>query len=334
MIVPNRWFLPLVAACLSACIAPTEVPGAVRMELQSTTDRGVVYRLVNANLTFAGTETVSVSSEPDAETLERDLLPGAYDMTLEEGWVLQRDAGDGFMGVEAVLLTPNPQPLVIVAGEITEATLRFGVGDGFIEFGHGRARIGIDVEESPPYGGTTTFAFEATVTYSMAPDIAAVGAPIRGTYTFDITAPDERGDPNFASYYFDHEEGEFELEVVVGGLTVRSVESDPANFSSTIYVKNDSVDHSTIPRDQYSFLSRELEVVGAVGLGAESVRLELNTTTNLDAIESTALPIEPPDVAAFAGATQQVSLSIIDPAAPFGLSQQIRADLTSLRRVE
>ncbi|MEZ4335602.1 MAG: hypothetical protein R3B82_03150 [Sandaracinaceae bacterium] len=330
----SSWVAVLAATALIACALPPEELGSVTMDLRSTSASGVEYRLVNATLTFDGPETVVATTDPNAETVERDLLPGAYWMTLEDGWVLQRNDGTGFVDVEGVLLEANPKRLAIIRGEVTQAVLRFGVGDDFIEFGHGRVRVGIDVEESPPYGGTVTFAFSATVTFSDHPSIAVVGDTITGTYTFDILAPDGRGEPTYATYYFDHQPGEFEMEVHVNTLTLRTEELDPHNFSTAISVRDDSLVSSTAPWDRYSVITRELVASGVGGFTPDTVDIQLATLDNLSAIDSTALPIEPPPLSAFSGGSREVTIRLRDETSPFALSRPIRGELTSLTRVD
>ena len=99
---------------------------------------------------ITGTSSVTLHSEddPDAESLRQDLPAGEYEILLEDGWFLERQAEDGtFVPVEAVLMSANPAPFEIVAQETTNVQLRFQAGDEIVDLGDGTLEVSIVVEE-------------------------------------------------------------------------------------------------------------------------------------------------------------------------------------------
>ncbi len=84
------------------------------------------------------------------DVLDVDLAPGNYLVTLLSDWTLNVDTGDGFAPVDAVLQSPNPQTVEIVAGSTIDVVFQFGVGEDKIAFGEGRARIRIDLDDCVP----------------------------------------------------------------------------------------------------------------------------------------------------------------------------------------
>src|SRR6187431_1342727 len=88
--------LPLVSlqtSCSERSPQETSAAGTLRLRLTGESSAGHTYRL------------------RDAESLRHDLPAGEYEILLEAGWFLERQAEDGtFVRVEAVLTSANPAP--------------------------------------------------------------------------------------------------------------------------------------------------------------------------------------------------------------------------------
>lgn len=118
-----------------------------QLELGLTTEAdGVSYRLSNARFTLEGPERHEIAAaEEDELTLE--LPSGAYRLTLLDGFQLVRsDAAGGAPPIAAMLVSQNPAPVLITAGQTARVTLRFALADGRrIETGRGTLAVSIAV---------------------------------------------------------------------------------------------------------------------------------------------------------------------------------------------
>jgi hypothetical protein len=109
--------------------APLETEGYGSLLLPLVTPDAVKYRLRNAvfDVQRSGVSVISLSSEvnPDAEQLTAQLNPGAYQIQLGDGWVLERLVADGGADpVRAALISANPATI----GE-GAVSVRLGVAD-------------------------------------------------------------------------------------------------------------------------------------------------------------------------------------------------------------
>lgn len=122
--------------------------GAVQIAL-STTSGIASYRLRNAVFQIVGPEVRTVSSEasPDDEFVSAMLVAGSYQITLSDGWRLERSTPSGIESVSATLLSEPTRPVVIAGGTSTTLRYQFRTGGGSVELGHGVLNVGIQVIE-------------------------------------------------------------------------------------------------------------------------------------------------------------------------------------------
>jgi hypothetical protein len=149
-LLSSRW-LPgalLWGALAAACGSTDDSAQRGALELGLTTEAGgVTYRLSQAHFTLEGPEQRSFSAQ-DEDLLELELPAGAYRLSLLDGYALTRIDDPAAPPVRARLISQNPAPVLISAGQTSRATLRFtleessslGVGSGVlqvaIEVGH------------------------------------------------------------------------------------------------------------------------------------------------------------------------------------------------------
>ena len=136
--------------------------GRAQFEL-TTTVAGVEYQLRDARFQIGPPANLTLMSSPSDPALDVDLVAGDYQVTLLPGWQMRRRMAMGaFQDVRAVLLHAPTQPFTIIAGQTTSILYRFGVGPEFIEFGRGRGRISIQVQDRLDAGGPDTTAPDAS----------------------------------------------------------------------------------------------------------------------------------------------------------------------------
>jgi hypothetical protein len=128
------------------------VSGTLRMQLQTTSDSGKVYRLRNAMLPVDAPTGVTLNSEtdPTKSVLEAFLNPGFHQIQLQDGWFIEQV--DDLLGssafVDATLLSSSFQFFEIRSNEETFVKFDFEVDGQRVSFGPpGRLIVGIDVHE-------------------------------------------------------------------------------------------------------------------------------------------------------------------------------------------
>jgi hypothetical protein len=137
-----------LAGCCAACAPDSEAAALGSLALGLTTQSdGVSYRLTDARFTLSGPEPRELEGGTDSE-LSVPLPAGAYGLTLHDGYSLARVDGDGAR-LSAQLVSPNPLPVLIGAGETTRATLRFVLADGSrVTVGAGTLQVGVEVGDA------------------------------------------------------------------------------------------------------------------------------------------------------------------------------------------
>ncbi len=152
----------VIAACGPEVTSETEESfGKTRIPLQTTSSKGIVYRLQPAGFTIQSTDDPALPPDtynaPTTEdTFTADLPIGNYNVTLDEGWRLRRRvvANDGtvtysVLAIEdTLLLSDQTQPVAIVEQEVSSMVFAFKVGDDLIQFGEGRLEVDITVDDS------------------------------------------------------------------------------------------------------------------------------------------------------------------------------------------
>ena len=152
----------VIASCSPEVTSETEQSfGQTSIPLQTTSSKGIVYRLQPAGFTIQNTDDPSLPADvhnaPTTEdTFTTDLAIGNYDVTLNDGWRLKRKvvANDGTvtystLAVEdTLLLSDQTQSVAIVEQEVSPMIFAFKVGDDLIQFGEGRLEVDITVDDS------------------------------------------------------------------------------------------------------------------------------------------------------------------------------------------
>jgi len=142
-----------LALALVSCSAPKSVSyaeGTLSMRL-STEVNGVTYRLRDALFDVSGPESLTLSSG-DSPSIEQLLSAGDYSVNLSDGWRLEREFPAGFQTVAAELVSPNPAPFTVVAGQTTDVAYVFETDGTIVSMGQGTLNLRIQVNEtgSPP----------------------------------------------------------------------------------------------------------------------------------------------------------------------------------------
>lgn len=141
------------AMILGACegVAPEEEGrlASVRLELETYTDTGNVFQLQNAVFVLSGPVTKSVTSDGLGPYVEVDVPPGDYQIQLKKGWTLAHTSGPGekLDTSGAKLVSPNPLPVNVPPGVVTDVVFLFALGKEPLGQNDGRVHIAIAVDE-------------------------------------------------------------------------------------------------------------------------------------------------------------------------------------------
>jgi len=96
--------------------------------------------------------TLSSENDPLASTLEATIPIGAYQITLFDGWFLEKVVDGEAVPVQARLKGSSFQNFSITANQETVVVYRFETNGEIIEFGQGRLIVQIEVEEKESLG--------------------------------------------------------------------------------------------------------------------------------------------------------------------------------------
>jgi hypothetical protein len=137
--------------------APLETEGYGSLLLPLVTPDAVKYRLRNAvfDVQRSGVSVISLSSEvnPDAEQLTAQLNPGAYQIQLGDGWVLERLVADGGADpVRAALISANPATIAVRNDRVTTVAFTFTTASGTVTFGEGAVSVRLGVADPGSLG--------------------------------------------------------------------------------------------------------------------------------------------------------------------------------------
>jgi hypothetical protein len=140
-------YTPVLALALLACASGETHHGSLgSLELGLTSQAGgVSYRLSNARFSLDGPEPREFSAPDEVERLELELPQGAYRLTLHEGYALARGDAPDAGPIAAKLVSLNPAPVLISAGETTRVALRFELAEDALAAGQGVLQIGVEV---------------------------------------------------------------------------------------------------------------------------------------------------------------------------------------------
>jgi hypothetical protein len=143
----------LLAGCSSDSTASEATPGVGRVELAltGTSTSGRAYRLRDGVIDIIGTSTTSFTTESylDANVISIELPAGGYLATLNDGWRLEGDNGDGtWQDVPAILTSTNPLPFAVYDQQTTDAALTFRAGNEVVAMGNGRVHFTVQVDDT------------------------------------------------------------------------------------------------------------------------------------------------------------------------------------------
>jgi hypothetical protein len=151
---------PLALLCLLcvhalSCAQAGDQSAVGGLALGLTTQAGgVTYRLEDAKLTLEGPEKRELSAAGQDE-LQLELMAGAYRLTLQPGYVLTRADDAAGTPVAAELVSQNPAPVLVSAGQTARATLRFALAEGgTVGLGAGTLHVGIAVGQGDAGAGS------------------------------------------------------------------------------------------------------------------------------------------------------------------------------------
>ena len=145
----NTMTVLCLALALVSCSAPRNAgyaEGTLSMRL-STEVNGVTYRLREALFEVSGAESLTLSSG-DSPSIEQLLTAGDYTVNLSDGWRLEREFPSGFQTVAAELVSPNPAPFTVVAGQTTDVAYVFETDGTIVSMGEGTLNLRIQVNET------------------------------------------------------------------------------------------------------------------------------------------------------------------------------------------
>src|SRR4051812_4399980 len=158
-----------------------DAAGTVTFTLSATGASGKIYRLRSATFSVTGPENKNVTSPTDpndaAMTVSASLLPGAYMITLADGWKVWRIPPTGApVEAPASLISPKTVSFTIAASTDTKVAYQFDV-QGEIAV-PGTVTIGIGVTEVDGGSAGTTGAAGTT---AAAGTTGAAGTGAAGT---------------------------------------------------------------------------------------------------------------------------------------------------------
>ena len=136
------------SACGDASLESDSKLGSVQMALTALGSDGDTYRIRGAHLHLDGPSTAVVSLDEaygDAPLFSARVDVGSYSITLEEGWYLERDSGEGFARVDAEMVSDNPMQVEVEANETSVVAIIFESVDAEVEFATGDLEVWLGV---------------------------------------------------------------------------------------------------------------------------------------------------------------------------------------------
>jgi alpha-tubulin suppressor-like RCC1 family protein len=102
-----------------------------------TTVNSIKYRLMNATFDVSGAQaaTITTAADPNAMSVQTNLLPGNYFIDLQPNWILEKEtaAGSGlFSAIPAQVVSPDPFGFAITAGQTTSVGYAFATDGGVV----------------------------------------------------------------------------------------------------------------------------------------------------------------------------------------------------------
>ena len=132
-------------------MAPQDDLGQLDLTLVGQAPSGTRYRLRDAEIGLSGPgvqQVLRTEDDPDRTSIRTRVAEGTYVLDLADGWRVERLTSAGAVTVAAQLVSPDPLPVDVVAGQLTQAVLRFRVDGATVPFGDGDIDVRAEFEES------------------------------------------------------------------------------------------------------------------------------------------------------------------------------------------
>ncbi len=146
-------FATFGAATLVACSSDSQDEranvGTVSVALTGTSTSGATYRLRNGAFTVTGptSTTFSTETDPNAASIAVTLQSGAYQLSLADGWYLEKLQNGIFSLVTATLTSANPSSFSIADETTTGVVLQFSSDGEVVQMGDGTLDVSINVDD-------------------------------------------------------------------------------------------------------------------------------------------------------------------------------------------
>jgi hypothetical protein len=172
----TRWFVASLLV-LSACDGDAD--GSLDIALTGESTSGKVYRLRDAAIRIDGDGvalTFDTEDDPARASLDARLAAGAYTLSVEPGWRLERlTATGGAVPVVAEMTSRNPYDFAIASGALSRVTLRFRASGDDVALGEGDLMVDVEVDDID--GGAADASPDVAIDAAID---AATGAPVDG----------------------------------------------------------------------------------------------------------------------------------------------------------
>lgn len=164
-ITPFILFASLLATACTDNLEGFDVEGSLSLSL-STFAGGVEYRLRDGHFRLTGPVERELESG-DEPSLEVSVPPGAYTLTLLEGYTLTREGDASAQPVSARLVSQNPAQVVVSTGQTARLTFRFELGPqpatGNMNAADASGTLAVDLAVNVPDAGPPPPSCEATL---------------------------------------------------------------------------------------------------------------------------------------------------------------------------
>ena len=160
-ITPFILLASLLGSACSDAFEELDVEGSVSLSL-STFAGGVEYRLRDGHFRLEGPVTRDLESGEEP-SLVVSVPPGSYTLTLLEGYTLTREGDASAQPVAARLVSQNPAPVVVSAGQTARLTFRFELSSQASAPPDASGMLAIDLAVNVPDAGPPPPSCEATL---------------------------------------------------------------------------------------------------------------------------------------------------------------------------
>lgn len=143
----------------------TSGTGSVSIPLTATSG-DTTYRLADAKFTINGSGVSRVITPPADLHVHQETLPtGKYEITLEDGWRLEKksSADRDYSEVPATLSSQNPIRFEVKRNAVLDVVFTFVTAGGKVDLSRGRVNVRIDVQDCQSFDTYSSSIAEAVV---------------------------------------------------------------------------------------------------------------------------------------------------------------------------